>query len=87
MNVTVEAVDKGLPPRSSSLSFEVAVSAANAHSPRFASASGYAAELAESAPVGTSVLTVAAIDDDRDQTVTYEIVEGTDEGRFGILRW
>uniref|UniRef100_A0AAY4ENR5 Protocadherin Fat 2 n=1 Tax=Denticeps clupeoides TaxID=299321 RepID=A0AAY4ENR5_9TELE len=87
-NLTVRAVDHGLPRSLSSSCFiEVQVLDVNenVHRPFFTKFVPQA-EVMEDATVGSSILTLTAIDDDlgRDGTVRYHILDGTGLGVFTI---
>ena len=79
----VIAYDLGTPPRSSSVVVTVTISDVNDNRPKFTNAS-YSADLPENTPLGASVVTISALDDDAGSngTVTYRIKSGNDDGKF-----
>ncbi|GAB0199893.1 cadherin EGF LAG seven-pass G-type receptor 2 [Grus japonensis] len=79
----VEAQDQGNPPMASSASISVTVLDVNDNSPEFTQRE-YSARLNEDAAVGTSVLTVSAIDHDANSVITYQISSGNTRNRFSI---
>ncbi|XP_054660054.1 cadherin EGF LAG seven-pass G-type receptor 2 isoform X3 [Grus americana] len=79
----VEAQDQGNPPMASSASISVTVLDVNDNSPEFTQRE-YSARLNEDAAVGTSVLTVSAIDRDANSVITYQISSGNTRNRFSI---
>ncbi|XP_026723062.1 cadherin EGF LAG seven-pass G-type receptor 2-like, partial [Athene cunicularia] len=79
----VEAQDQGNPPMASSASVSVTVLDVNDNSPEFTQRE-YSARLNEDAAVGTSVLTVSAIDRDANSVITYQISNGNTRNRFSI---
>ncbi|CAM9875358.1 unnamed protein product [Bubo scandiacus] len=79
----VEAQDQGSPPMASSASVSVTVLDVNDNSPEFTQRE-YSARLNEDAAVGTSVLTVSAIDRDANSVITYQISNGNTRNRFSI---
>ncbi|CAH2221525.1 cadherin EGF LAG seven-pass G-type receptor 2 isoform X2 [Pelobates cultripes] len=79
----VEAIDRGQPPLSSSASVSVQVLDVNDNTPEFTQHE-YQARLNEDAAVGTSVLTVWAVDRDAHATITYQITSGNARHRFSI---
>ncbi|KAM9369337.1 LOW QUALITY PROTEIN: cadherin EGF LAG seven-pass G-type receptor 2 [Phaethornis superciliosus] len=79
----VEAQDQGNPPMVSSASVSVTVLDVNDNSPEFTQRE-YGARLNEDAAVGTSVLTVSAIDRDANSVITYQISSGNTRNRFSI---
>ncbi|KAM6398895.1 cadherin EGF LAG seven-pass G-type receptor 2 [Rhynochetos jubatus] len=79
----VEAQDQGDPPMASSASVSVTVLDVNDNSPEFTQRE-YGARLNEDAAVGTSVLTVSAIDRDANSVITYQISSGNTRNRFSI---
>ncbi|XP_063309266.1 cadherin EGF LAG seven-pass G-type receptor 2 isoform X2 [Pelobates fuscus] len=79
----VEARDRGQPPLSSSASVSVQVLDVNDNTPEFTQHE-YQARLNEDAAVGTSVLTVWAVDRDAHATITYQITSGNVRHRFSI---
>ncbi|OXB67230.1 hypothetical protein ASZ78_015871 [Callipepla squamata] len=79
----VEAQDQGSPPMASSASVSVTVLDVNDNSPEFTQRE-YSARLNEDAAVGTSVLTVSAVDRDANSVITYQISSGNTRNRFSI---
>ncbi|XP_069731782.1 LOW QUALITY PROTEIN: cadherin EGF LAG seven-pass G-type receptor 2 [Phaenicophaeus curvirostris] len=79
----VEAQDQGSPPMASSASVSVTILDVNDNSPEFTQRE-YSARLNEDAAVGTSVLTVSAIDRDANSVITYQISSGNTRNRFSI---
>ncbi|XP_010073548.1 PREDICTED: cadherin EGF LAG seven-pass G-type receptor 2-like, partial [Pterocles gutturalis] len=71
----VEAQDQGNPPMASSASVSVTILDVNDNSPEFTQRE-YGTRLNEDAAVGTSVLTVSAIDRDANSVITYQISNG-----------
>ncbi|NXA56589.1 CELR2 protein, partial [Nothocercus julius] len=79
----VEAQDHGSPPMVSSASVSITVLDVNDNSPEFTQRE-YGARLNEDAAVGTSVLTISAIDRDANSVITYQISSGNTRNRFSI---
>ncbi|NWJ09241.1 CELR2 protein, partial [Crypturellus undulatus] len=79
----VEAQDQGRPPMASSASVSITVLDVNDNSPEFTQRE-YSARLNEDAAVGTSVLTVSAVDRDANSVITYQISSGNTRNRFSI---
>ncbi|NXT26716.1 CELR2 protein, partial [Syrrhaptes paradoxus] len=79
----VEAQDQGNPPMASSASVSVTILDVNDNSPEFTQRE-YGTRLNEDAAVGTSVLTVSAIDRDANSVITYQISNGNTRNRFSI---
>ncbi|XP_056138305.1 cadherin EGF LAG seven-pass G-type receptor 1-like [Lampris incognitus] len=79
----VEAVDHGVPAMSSSASVSVTVLDVNDNVPTFTQKL-YNLKINEDAAVGTSVLTLTAIDRDANSVVTYQISSGNTRNRFSI---
>ncbi|XP_060784124.1 cadherin EGF LAG seven-pass G-type receptor 1 isoform X2 [Neoarius graeffei] len=79
----VEARDHGVPVMSSSASVSVTVLDVNDNVPTFTQKL-YNLKMNEDAPVGTSVLTIRAIDRDVNSVVTYQISSGNTRNRFAI---
>ncbi|KAM8988152.1 cadherin EGF LAG seven-pass G-type receptor 2 isoform 1-T1 [Ara ararauna] len=79
----VEAQDQGTPPMASSASVTVTVLDVNDNSPEFTQRE-YSARLNEDAAVGSSVLTVSAVDRDANSVITYQISSGNTRNRFSI---
>ncbi|MFT7804338.1 cadherin EGF LAG seven-pass G-type receptor 2 [Arapaima gigas] len=79
----VEARDHGNPPLSSSASVTVTVLDVNDNDPEFTRRT-YCTRLNEDAAVGTSVVTVSAVDRDINSVVTYQISSGNTRNRFSI---
>ncbi|NXA29913.1 CELR2 protein, partial [Ibidorhyncha struthersii] len=79
----VEAQDQGNPPMASSASVSVTILDVNDNSPEFTQRE-YGARLNEDAAVGTSVLTVSAVDRDANSVITYQISSGNTRNRFSI---
>uniref|UniRef100_A0A671QP82 Cadherin EGF LAG seven-pass G-type receptor 2-like n=1 Tax=Sinocyclocheilus anshuiensis TaxID=1608454 RepID=A0A671QP82_9TELE len=79
----VEARDHGTPPMSSSASISMTILDVNDNNPEFTQ-KAYYMRLNEDAAVGTSVVTVSAIDQDINSVVTYQISTGNTRNRFSI---
>ncbi|XP_020781834.2 cadherin EGF LAG seven-pass G-type receptor 1 [Boleophthalmus pectinirostris] len=79
----VEARDHGVPSMSSSASISITVLDVNDNVPTFTE-EVYSQKINEDAVMGTSVLTVTAIDRDVNSVVTYQISSGNTRNRFAI---
>ncbi|XP_034297968.1 cadherin EGF LAG seven-pass G-type receptor 1 isoform X2 [Pantherophis guttatus] len=79
----VEARDQGIPVMSSSASVSITVLDVNDNSPTFTE-KVYQLRLNEDAAVGSSVLTLTAMDKDVNSVVTYQITSGNTRNRFAI---
>ncbi|XP_072928982.1 cadherin EGF LAG seven-pass G-type receptor 3 isoform X2 [Hemitrygon akajei] len=79
----VEARDHGSPSLSASASVTITVMDVNDNRPEFTQKE-YFIRLNEDAAVGTSVLTVTAVDRDVNGVVTYQITGGNTRNRFSI---
>uniref|UniRef100_A0A671R1N7 Cadherin EGF LAG seven-pass G-type receptor 1-like n=1 Tax=Sinocyclocheilus anshuiensis TaxID=1608454 RepID=A0A671R1N7_9TELE len=79
----VEARDNGVPVMSSSASVSITVLDVNDNIPAFTEKL-YSLKINEDAVVGTSVLTVTALDRDVNSVVTYQISSGNTRNRFAI---
>eukprot|EP00066_Takifugu_rubripes_P026394 XP_011615660.1 PREDICTED: cadherin EGF LAG seven-pass G-type receptor 1 [Takifugu rubripes] len=79
----VEARDHGVPVMSSSASVSITVLDVNDNVPAFTE-KVYSLKINEDAIVGTSVLTVTAVDRDVNSVVTYQISSGNTRNRFAI---
>lgn len=79
----VEAQDQGTPAKASMASVSVTILDVNDNSPEFTQHE-YSARLNEDAAVGTSVLTVSAVDRDANSIITYQISSGNTRNRFSI---
>lgn len=79
----VEARDQGTPMMSSSASVSITVLDVNDNVPTFTE-KVYALKINEDAVVGTSVLTMTAVDRDINSVVTYQISSGNTRNRFAI---
>ncbi|KAM9407050.1 cadherin EGF LAG seven-pass G-type receptor 1-like isoform 5-T5 [Salvelinus alpinus] len=79
----MEARDCGIPAMSSSASVSITVLDVNDNIPTFTE-KVYSLKINEDAVVGTSVLTVTAIDRDVNSVVTYQISSGNTRNRFAI---
>uniref|UniRef100_A0A8C1R4N8 Cadherin EGF LAG seven-pass G-type receptor 1b n=1 Tax=Cyprinus carpio TaxID=7962 RepID=A0A8C1R4N8_CYPCA len=82
-NFGVEARDRGVPTMSSSASVSVTILDVNDNVPTFTKHL-YNLKVNEDAVVGTSVLTVSAVDRDVNSVVTYQISSGNTRNRFAI---
>ncbi|KAI7790755.1 cadherin EGF LAG seven-pass G-type receptor 2 precursor [Triplophysa rosa] len=82
-NFGVEARDHGTPSMSSSASISMTILDVNDNNPEFTQKSYYM-RLNEDAAVGTSVVTVSAVDQDINSVVTYQISSGNTRNRFSI---
>uniref|UniRef100_A0A8C7MDE8 Cadherin EGF LAG seven-pass G-type receptor 1 n=1 Tax=Oncorhynchus kisutch TaxID=8019 RepID=A0A8C7MDE8_ONCKI len=79
----MEARDCGMPAMSSSASVSITVLDVNDNIPTFTE-KVYSLKINEDAVVGTSVLTVTAVDRDVNSVVTYQISSGNTRNRFAI---
>lgn len=79
----VEARDHGTPVMSSSASISMTILDVNDNNPEFTQ-KAYYMRLNEDAVVGTSVVTVSAVDRDINSVVTYQISSGNTRNRFSI---
>uniref|UniRef100_A0A8C3B025 Cadherin EGF LAG seven-pass G-type receptor 1 n=1 Tax=Cyclopterus lumpus TaxID=8103 RepID=A0A8C3B025_CYCLU len=79
----VEARDHGIPVMSSSASVSITVLDVNDNVPTFTE-KVYSLKINEDAVVGTSVLTMTAVDRDINSVVTYQISSGNTRNRFAI---
>ncbi|TTV75071.1 Cadherin EGF LAG seven-pass G-type receptor 2 [Bagarius yarrelli] len=79
----VEARDNGTPAMSSSASISMTVLDVNDNNPEFTQ-KAYYMRLNEDAAVGTSAVTVSAVDRDINSVVTYQISSGNTRNRFSI---
>uniref|UniRef100_A0A7N8XAH5 Cadherin EGF LAG seven-pass G-type receptor 2 n=1 Tax=Mastacembelus armatus TaxID=205130 RepID=A0A7N8XAH5_9TELE len=82
-NFGVEARDHGYPVMSSSASISMTILDVNDNNPEFTQ-KAYYMRLNEDAVVGTSVVTVSAVDQDINSVVTYQISSGNTRNRFSI---
>ncbi|XP_067443425.1 cadherin EGF LAG seven-pass G-type receptor 2 isoform X2 [Thunnus thynnus] len=82
-NFGVEARDHGYPVMSSSASISMTILDVNDNNPEFTQ-KVYYMRLNEDAAVGTSVVTVSAVDQDSNSVVTYQISSGNTRNRFSI---
>ncbi|KAM9860155.1 cadherin EGF LAG seven-pass G-type receptor 2 [Aulostomus maculatus] len=82
-NFGVEARDHGYPVMSSSASISMTILDVNDNNPEFTQRAYYM-RLNEDAAVGTSVVTVSAVDQDINSVVTYQISSGNTRNRFSI---
>ncbi|ERE74629.1 cadherin EGF LAG seven-pass G-type receptor [Cricetulus griseus] len=79
----VEARDHGSPPLSASASVTVTVLDVNDNRPEF-TMKEYHLRLNEDAAVGTSVVSVTAVDRDANSAISYQITGGNSRNRFAI---
>ena len=79
----VQARDNGIPVMSSSASVSITVLDVNDNLPTFTEKI-YSLKINEDAVVGTSVLTMTAVDRDVNSVVTYQISSGNTRNRFAI---
>eukprot|EP00079_Xenopus_tropicalis_P015439 XP_004913058.1 PREDICTED: cadherin EGF LAG seven-pass G-type receptor 1 isoform X2 [Xenopus tropicalis] len=79
----VEARDQGEPAMTSSASVTITVLDVNDNNPTFTE-KAYHLRLNEDAAVGSSVLTMTAVDRDVNSVVTYQITSGNTRNRFAI---
>ncbi|XP_049621611.1 cadherin EGF LAG seven-pass G-type receptor 2 isoform X1 [Suncus etruscus] len=79
----VEARDHGVPALTASASVSVTILDVNDNNPAFTQPE-YAVRLNEDAAVGTSVVTVSAVDRDAHSVITYQIASGNTRNRFSI---
>ncbi|XP_036288227.1 cadherin EGF LAG seven-pass G-type receptor 3 isoform X1 [Pipistrellus kuhlii] len=79
----VEARDHGSPPLSSSASVTVTVLDVNDNRPEFTTKEHHL-RLNEDAAVGTSVVSVTAVDRDANSAISYQITGGNTRNRFAI---
>ena len=84
-NLTLKAVDKGSPPRSSTAYLIITVNDANDHAPVFEQTE-YRTRMSELAVPGSSVVGVKAVDEDSgpNSQLTYTILAGNNQGWFTI---
>ncbi|XP_061788733.2 cadherin EGF LAG seven-pass G-type receptor 2 isoform X3 [Nerophis lumbriciformis] len=82
-NFGVEARDHGYPAMSSSASISMTILDINDNNPEFIQ-KAYYMRMNEDAAVGTSVVTVSAVDQDINSVVTYQISSGNTRNRFSI---
>ncbi|XP_072569096.1 cadherin EGF LAG seven-pass G-type receptor 2 [Paramormyrops kingsleyae] len=82
-NFGVEACDHGSPPMTSTASVSMTILDVNDNNPEFTQ-KFYYMRLNEDAAVGTSVVTVSAVDRDINSVVTYQISSGNTRNRFSI---
>lgn len=82
-NFGVEARDHGTSIMSSSASISMTILDVNDNNPEFTQ-KAYYMRLNEDAAVGTSVVTVSAVDQDINSVVTYQISSGNTRNRFSI---
>eukprot|EP00111_Clytia_hemisphaerica_P005933 TCONS_00017188-protein len=84
-NLTVSVKDGGIPQRSSRCQVLIQVLDQNDEGPVFTKAS-YTAEISEGVDVGTSVITVTAIDKDlgENASIKYTIASGTNKNDFSM---
>ncbi|KAJ3602440.1 hypothetical protein NHX12_030195, partial [Muraenolepis orangiensis] len=82
-NFGVEARDNGHPAMSSSASISMTILDVNDNNPQFTH-KAYYMRLNEDAAIGTSVVTVSAVDRDINSVVTYQISSGNTRNRFSI---
>nr|KAF6277507.1 cadherin EGF LAG seven-pass G-type receptor 1 [Pipistrellus kuhlii] len=79
----VEAVDHGSPPMSASASVSITVLDVNDNDPAFTQPA-YELRLNEDAAVGSSVLTLRALDRDAHSVLTYQLTGGNTRNRFAL---
>uniref|UniRef100_A0A8C0QYU5 Cadherin EGF LAG seven-pass G-type receptor 2 n=1 Tax=Canis lupus dingo TaxID=286419 RepID=A0A8C0QYU5_CANLU len=79
----VEARDHGTPVLTASASVSVTILDVNDNNPTFTQPE-YTVRLNEDAAVGTSVVTVSAVDRDAHSVITYQITSGNTRNRFSI---
>ncbi|MBZ3888634.1 Cadherin EGF LAG seven-pass G-type receptor 2 [Sciurus carolinensis] len=79
----VEARDHGIPALTASASVSVTILDVNDNNPTFTQPE-YTVRLNEDAAVGTSVVTVSAVDRDAHSVITYQITSGNTRNRFSI---
>uniref|UniRef100_A0A452UBJ4 Cadherin EGF LAG seven-pass G-type receptor 2 n=1 Tax=Ursus maritimus TaxID=29073 RepID=A0A452UBJ4_URSMA len=79
----VEARDHGTPMLTASASVSVTILDVNDNNPTFTQPE-YTVRLNEDAAVGTSVVTVSAVDRDAHSVITYQITSGNTRNRFSI---
>ncbi|XP_034514164.1 cadherin EGF LAG seven-pass G-type receptor 3 isoform X5 [Ailuropoda melanoleuca] len=79
----VEARDHGIPPLSASASVTVTVLDVNDNRPEF-TMKEYHLRLNEDAAVGTTVVSVTAVDRDANSAISYQITGGNTRNRFAI---
>uniref|UniRef100_A0AAY5EY80 Cadherin, EGF LAG seven-pass G-type receptor 3 n=1 Tax=Electrophorus electricus TaxID=8005 RepID=A0AAY5EY80_ELEEL len=79
----VDARDYGMPPLSATASVTITVMDVNDNRPEFLQKE-YFVRLNEDAAVGTSVVSVTAVDRDVNSAVTYQITGGNTRNRFAI---
>jgi hypothetical protein len=86
INVEIVATDSGQPPLSSKRALTVHIQEVNVHSPVFEHFA-YETSLSESTSVNTRFFTLKATDKDvgLNADISYEIVDGNKENKFGIF--
>ncbi|XP_054721267.1 cadherin-related tumor suppressor-like [Uloborus diversus] len=84
-NLTITAIDRGIPSRSSTAHLIIHVNDVNDHEPIFEK-NEYSAVLSEMVPVGTYVAGISATDEDTgvNSDIYYAIVSGNDKRWFDI---
>lgn len=84
-NLTITAIDRGIPPRSSTAFLIIEVNDVNDHEPVFQK-NDYSAVLGESVAIGTYVAGISATDEDTgvNSDIYYAIVSGNDRRWFDI---
>ncbi|OQV23975.1 Protocadherin-like wing polarity protein stan [Hypsibius exemplaris] len=82
--LTVMATDLGSPPRSSSAAVQIMVLDVNDNGPVF-DQRDYNISMSESAVLGTQLLSLRAQDRDLNARLTYQIISGSQDGRFSII--
>ncbi|XP_023230562.1 cadherin-related tumor suppressor-like, partial [Centruroides sculpturatus] len=84
-NLKINAVDKGVPPKSSKVNVQLVVTGENKHSPVFTALS-YQVIIPENEPLHSEIVAVMATDSDSglNGEVIYSITEGNDNQSFHI---
>lgn len=79
----VTITDNGSTTKSTTVSVQIAVNAANEHAPVFTNSGSYTTSISEDATLGSEIVRVTANDADQDAQVTYSLLSGSD-GKFFI---
>eukprot|EP00118_Oscarella_pearsei_P012437 m.91691 g.91691 ORF g.91691 m.91691 type:complete len:1711 (+) comp36705_c0_seq1:99-5231(+) len=84
-NLTVKAVNRADTSLTATATVVVTISDVNDNAPKFIQKS-YAANVSESAPIGTTVVQISAVDIDAgsNSKLTYSILSGNSQGQFGV---
>ncbi|ESO94055.1 hypothetical protein LOTGIDRAFT_104487 [Lottia gigantea] len=84
-NLTIQATDKGNPPKTSTTNVHVQIQDTNDNEPKFKQNS-YQTSISEVVPVNTPVIIINALDNDwgKNSEIIYSIVAGNTDGLFKI---